>query len=101
MGDNSVKVKLTIPISVENKKYESFDLSGFKVSHMQYIPDEVYALADTSTMTYKDKIKTGIALIPLIGKLADVDEEVIMQMSIQDMLMIVDNFYTYFSKHFS
>jgi hypothetical protein len=100
MGQKELLIDLNTPVVIkkegqEDKTYRSLILHPFKAKHLRYLPKEMYEMADMAEEEIeKDQslaFKMAVAMIPLIAALADVDEEVVGDLEVEDLMEVVNN----------
>jgi len=103
MSENTVKISK--PVMVDGKTYESFTFDVFRTKHFRYMPDELYEVfVDQEEAKKSDKaeeqtreqkvlsMKLGFKMIPLIASICNVPEAVIDELEVDDMMKVMGAF---------
>lgn len=98
MSNKIETIQLSSPVEYKGKIYSTLFLTEFKAKHFKYLPEEIFELADNygeGSGNNPENIPKGLVIkiaskmIPLIAAMANVDAELIGELSINDLINVV------------
>ena len=91
---NKLVIDLSEPIECNGKTISKLEIGKFKAKHFKFLPEEIFEMTDDSgeqkQLSAKQSIDVAVKMLPLIAALSSVEESAIDELSISDLLEVVN-----------